>query len=94
MLDENYFGDRTRYDGTPLLHHSVKAAQIVVGEIGLGRNSTHSPLLHDVVRLAMKELDREQSDELMKQIEQKFGSQVVGVTKALCNISDIHPKMS
>ena len=41
-----------RYDGTPLLDHAVAVAMVVISEVGLGRNSTVSAILHDVVRLA------------------------------------------
>ena len=38
----------TRHDGTPLVTHSINTAMIVIREVGLGRNSTISTLLHDV----------------------------------------------
>ena len=41
-----------RYDGSPLLEHAAAVASIVISEVGLGRNSTISAILHDVVRLA------------------------------------------
>ena len=46
LVDEalEYAGERlaglTRYDGSPLLDHAVAVAEIVISEIGLGRNST------------------------------------------------------
>ena len=40
----------SRYDGTPMVFHSTRTAEIVFSEIGLGRNSVISTLLHDVVR--------------------------------------------
>ena len=49
-----------RYDGTPLLDHAVAVAMVVISEVGLGRNSTVSAILHDVVRLAHKQLPAEE----------------------------------
>ncbi|MDE6865527.1 MAG: HD domain-containing protein, partial [Alistipes sp.] len=55
FADERLAG-LTRYDGSPLLDHAVGLARIVISEIGLGRNSTVASILHDVVRLAHKQL--------------------------------------
>ena len=44
-----------RYDGAPMLDHAAAVASIVISEVGLGRNSAVSSILHDVVRLAHKE---------------------------------------
>ena len=41
-----------RYDGTPLLDPGVAVASIVLSEVGLGRNSTLSSILHDDVPIA------------------------------------------
>ena len=49
-----YLEGQTRYDGTPMLDHAVAVARIVATEVGLGRNSTVSAIIHDVVRLAAK----------------------------------------
>ena len=45
-----------RHDGTPLVAHSINTAMIVIREVGLGRNSTISTLLHDVVRLQLMDV--------------------------------------
>ena len=84
-LAEEKLSGLTRYDGTPLLGHSVATAQIVIGEIGLGRNSTISTLLHDVVRMRM--LSPEEAGCM-------FGDACVGILGGLCNISDVDPKIS
>ena len=73
----------TRYDGTPLVLHSVGTATIVMCEIGLGRNSVISTLLHDVVRLGLMDLNR---------IGRHYGEQCIGILKGLCNISDVDTK--
>ena len=73
----------TRYDGTPLVLHSVGTATIVMCEIGLGRNSVISTLLHDVVRLELMDLNR---------IGRHYGEQCIGILKGLCNISDVDTK--
>ena len=51
---------QVRYDGSPLLDHAAGVARIVISEIGLGRNSTLAAILHDVVRLAHKQLPAEE----------------------------------
>ncbi|MCC8034356.1 MAG: RelA/SpoT family protein [Rikenellaceae bacterium] len=74
-----------RYDGSPFLDHSVNTAMIVISEIGLGRNSTISTLLHDPVRLGL--LPAEQAGEL-------YGVECTPILHGLCNISDVNPKLS
>ena len=74
-----------RYDGTPLFDHSVRTAEIVISEIGLGRNSTISPLLHDVARLGLADAD---------EIEKRFGSIPVSILEGLNLISKVHTKVS
>ncbi len=78
-------GERTRYDGSPLLDHSVRTAEIVIAEIGLGRNSAISTIMHDVVRLGLMTAE---------EVGERFGEACVAITRGLCNISDIHPKVS
>ncbi len=85
---------RTRYNGEPLLDHGVHVAEIVISEIGLGRNSTIASILHDVVRLCHKESDEEQFLSLTEQITHLFGKEVTGIAVGLCNISDIKLKVS
>lgn len=84
----------TRYDGTPLLEHAASVASIVITEIGLGRNSTLSAILHDVVRLAHKQLPAEEFLALTTDIRERFGEQVVGITVALSNISELRLKVA
>ncbi len=84
LADEKLAG-MTRYDGTPLLGHSVNTALIVALEIGLGRNSTISTLMHDVVRLGL--MTPEEVGEL-------YGEPCIGIIKGLCNISEVDPKIS
>ena len=62
-----------RYDGTPLLDHAVAVAMVVISEVGLGRNSTVSAILHDVVRLAHKRLPAEEFLALTADIRDRFG---------------------
>ena len=66
-----------RYDGSPLLEHAAAVASIVISEVGLGRNSTISAILHDVVRLAHKQLPAEEFLALSADIRKRFGDQVV-----------------
>ena len=87
FADEQLEG-RTRYDGTPLLDHAAAVAAIVLGEIGLGHNSTIAALLHDTVRIAHKELPEAEFLALTDRIGQRFGTAVTGITVGLCNISE------
>ncbi|MDR2936074.1 MAG: RelA/SpoT family protein [Rikenellaceae bacterium] len=74
-----------RYNGEPFLTHPVETALIVCNDIGLGRNSTVATLVQDAVRMGRMGLD---------EVEKRFGPEVAKVTKALCQISDIDPKIS
>lgn len=82
-----------RYDGTPLLDHAVQVALIATQEIGLGRNSAVAAIIHDVVRIADKQRDKNLV-ELLEEIRTLFGEQVVGITVGLANISSIKLKTS
>lgn len=75
----------TRYDGTPFVTHSVATARIVISEIGLGRNSTVTTLLHDVVR--MSKMTPEEAGA-------RFGAECVELLRGMCNISDVETKQS
>ena len=92
FADEHLQGE-VRYDGTPLLDHGVAIARIVIEEIGLGRNSTIAAIIHDVVRIAMQQ-KWENRTELTEHIRSRFGEEVLGITLALCKISDIKLKTS
>ncbi len=84
FADEKLAG-LVRYNGTPLLDHSVGTASIVISEIGLGRNSVISTLLHDVVRL-----------ELMTsgEVGERFGAECTAIIDGMTNISAIRTKTS
>ena len=77
-----------------MLDHAVNVAKIVISEIGLGRNSTVSAILHDVVRLAHKQLPAEEFLRLTEEIRARFGEQVVGITMGLANISELKLKVA
>ena len=87
-----HLGALTRYDGSPLLCHAVAVAEIVISEVGLGRNSTVATLLHDVVRLAHKERPAEEFLALMADIRARFGDQVAGICMGMANISALQLK--
>lgn len=87
-------GQQTRYDGTPLLDHGVAVATIVISEIGLGRNSTVASILHDVVRIAHKELPATEFLSLMNDIGNRFGKEAAGITVGLSNISELRLKVA
>ena len=83
----------TRYDGSPMLDHDIAVARIVAEEIGLGRNSIVGSIIHDVVRIAVQQ-HPEDIEELSTTIRQEFGEEVLGITLALSNISNIKLKRS
>lgn len=84
LADEKLDG-RLRYNGEPLLDHSVGTAEIVISEIGLGRNSTISTLLHDAVRLGL--MTAADAGKL-------YGSACADIIVGMTNISGIRSKIS
>lgn len=74
-----------RYDSSPLLLHSVGVAMIVIKEIGLGRNSAVSTLLHDAYRLQLIDSDL---------VRKEFGDKCVELLEGMNNISQVDPKTS
>lgn len=78
-----------RYDNSPMTDHAVGVAQIVATEVGLGRNSTVSAIIHDVVRIAAKEDDGQKLDQMLEQCKTLFGEEVVGIVSGLANISEL-----
>ena len=90
----DHLSEERRYDGRPMLDHGVAVAQIVIAEIGLGRNSTIASILHDVVRLAHKSMPSEEFLALTEELRRQFGDEVVGITVGLANISDLKLKTS
>jgi len=91
--DERLAGE-VRYDGSPLLDHAAAVAAIVIAEVGLGGNSTIAAILHDVVRLAHKQLPAEEFLALTADLRARFGEQVVGITVGLANISELKLKVA
>ena len=77
--------EKKRYNGEPFVAHAIDTARIVIEEIGLGRNSIVSTLLHDVVRLGRIGLD---------EVERRFGRECVVILKDLNHISKVDPKKS
>lgn len=75
----------TRYNGEPFIMHSINCANIVISEIGLGRNSTISTILHDVVRLGMMSTD---------EAGRLYDKPCVGILKGLCSISEVNTNQS
>lgn len=75
----------TRYDGSPLLDHSVNTAGIVVSEIGLGRNSTIATLLHDAARMGL--IDPEA-------IEKHYGKAPLTILEGMNSISKVRTNIA
>lgn len=90
---ERELAGRERYDGSPMLDHSVAMARIVAENIGLGRNSTIAALIHDVVRIAVQE-QSDRLEEISRTIRTDYGDEVLGIAISLCKISDIKLKRS
>lgn len=87
---DRHIGTLTRYDGNPMLDHDVEVARIVATEVGLGRNSTVASILHDAVRIvAQREDEDEQLDQMLKEIRELFGEEVIGIVVGLANISEL-----
>lgn len=78
-------GRQTRYDGSPLILHSMGVAQIVMIEIGLGRNSVVASLLHDASRLGLI---------TPKEITDIYGKEVYEILRGMNNISAVDAKTS
>lgn len=93
LFAESHLSGLTRYDGSPMMDHGVAVAQIVVEEVGLGRNSTIAAIIHDVVRIAAQQ-HREELESLSEAICHEYGEEVWGIALALCKISDIKLKVS
>lgn len=74
---------RVRYDGTPLVGHSIATARIVACEIGLGRNSVIAALLHDAARMGLISL---------AEVNELFGEAPVGIILGMNDISSIKTK--
>lgn len=72
--------DRRRESGDPFIFHLISVAQIVVGEIGLGRRSIIAALLHEAVRGKQISLDM---------IQQKFGKSVSDLLTGLVKIAEL-----
>ena len=86
---DSHLSGLCRYDGTPMLDHAVNVAYIVATEVGLGRNSTVSSIIHDVIRIAAKSDDEQALEQLLEQCEELFGEEVVGIVSGLANISEL-----
>lgn len=89
IFADSHLSELTRYDGKPMLDHAVGVAYIVATEVGLGRNSTVSAIIHDVIRLAAKSDDQEHLEQLLSECKEMFGEEVVGIVSGLANISEL-----
>lgn len=89
IFADSHLSEFTRYDGKPMLDHAVGVAYIVATEVGLGRNSTVSAIIHDVIRLAAKSDDQERLEQLLSECKEMFGEEVVGIVSGLANISEL-----
>ncbi len=74
---------RVRYNGAPLVEHSIATARIVACEIGLGRNSVVAALLHDAAHMGLVQL---------AEVNTLFGEAPVGIILGMNDISSIRTK--
>ena len=86
IFADSHLSGELRYDGRPLLDHAVNVAYIVATEVGLGRNSTVSAIIHDVIRIAAKSGDEERLELLLDECKEMFGEEVVGIKEEVCLI--------
>lgn len=74
-----------RYDGSPMLHHSLFVANIIAKDMSLGSDTIIAALLHDVVRTGVMSVDR---------VEALFGSSTSKILKGMNSISSVDAKVS
>ena len=86
---DSHLSELIRYNGRPMLDHAIGVAYIVATEVGLGRNSTVSAIIHDVIRLAAKSGDNQRLEQLLTECKELFGEEVVGIVSGLANISEL-----
>lgn len=72
--------DMRRKSGEPFILHPLTVATIAAGEMGLGRTSIISALLHDTV---------EDTDLTLEDVEKMFGSKVSRIIDGLTKIDEI-----
>ncbi|BAV94133.1 RelA/SpoT family protein [Ichthyobacterium seriolicida] len=72
--------DQRRKSGEPYIYHPIAVAKIVTEEIGLGKVSIISALLHDVV---------EDSSYTLHDIEEHFSPTVAKIVKGLTKITEV-----
>ncbi len=72
--------DMRRKSGEPYIMHPIAVAIIAAGEMGLGRTSIISALLHDTV---------EDTDISLEDVEEMFGSKVARIIDGLTKIDEI-----
>ncbi|MBQ5634783.1 MAG: bifunctional (p)ppGpp synthetase/guanosine-3',5'-bis(diphosphate) 3'-pyrophosphohydrolase, partial [Alistipes sp.] len=86
---DRHIGTLKRYNGEPMLDHDVEVARIVATEVGLGRNSTVAAIIHDAVRIVAKSEEDGALNDMLKEINELFGQEVVGIVVGLANISEL-----
>lgn len=77
--------DMRRKSGEPFINHPIAVATIAAGEIGLGRTSIISALLHDTV---------EDTDLTLEDISRMFGNEVARIIDGLTKIDEISDSSS
>ena len=77
--------DMRRKTGEPFIFHPIAVATIAAGEIGLGRTSIISALLHDTV---------EDTDITLDDIRRMFGDEVARIIDGLTKIDEISDSSS
>ena len=93
LIAQEIIKNEKRYNGRPMLEHDISVAMIVGREIGLGRNSMVSSILHDAVRVTLRDNGAEKIPELLEKIKTLFGEEVEGILSGLTNISELKLNM-
>ncbi len=81
VLAEKYHKEQTRFSGEPYINHSLRIG-ITLAEMGMDTNTIIAGLLHNSITNSL-----EKEVEISKEIEEKFGSDVITLIKLYNDIS-------
>ncbi len=80
-LAKKYHKNQKRFSGEPYVNHSLRIA-ITLGQMGMDANTMIAGLLHNSITNSP-----EKEEEISKEIEEKFGTDVITLVKLYNNIS-------
>lgn len=79
LLAANAHKDARRRSGEPYMYHPLAVATIIAGEMGMGRTSIISALLHDVV---------EDTEYTLDYIRERFGDKVASIVDGVTKLTN------